>query len=52
MEKIRADMLMEIDQNNLDNVTKLLETNNIFYENIGLTQKNYFEVENEMNITR
>ena len=43
--------VMEVDQNNLDNVTKILENNNIFYENIGLTQKNYFEIENEIKIT-
>ena len=27
---------------------KILNTNNIYYENIGITQEKYFEIEGEM----
>jgi len=42
--------ILEIDKNNLEKVEKILKNNNIFYENIGLTQKEYFEIEKEMRI--
>ena len=42
--------ILEIDKNNLEKVEKILKNNNIFYENIGLTQKDYFEIEKEMRI--
>ena len=31
-------------------VEEILKNNNIFYENIGLTQKDHFEIEKEMKI--
>ena len=34
----------EIEKNNMDKVIKILEKNNIFYENIGETQKDFFEI--------
>jgi len=42
--------ILEIDKNNLEKVEKILKNNNIFYENIGLTQKNYFEIQKELKI--
>ena len=42
--------VVEIEKNHLTKVQKLLKDNNVFYEIIGSTQKNYFEVTNEMNI--
>ena len=40
----------EIEKNNLDKVEKILKKNNIFYENIGVTQRNFFEIEGEIKI--
>ena len=42
--------VLEIDVDKLDKVKKILKNNNIFYENIGTTQKDYFEIEEEMKI--
>ena len=42
--------IVEIDPNNLNKVIKLLKNNNIYYENIGFTQKKYFEIENQIKI--
>jgi len=42
--------ILEIDGNNLKKVEKILKNNNIFYENIGSTQKDYFEINGEMKI--
>jgi phosphoribosylformylglycinamidine synthase II len=42
--------LLEIDGNHLEKVEKILKDNNVFYENIGSTQKDYFEIEGEMKI--
>ena len=38
------------DTNNLIKVEKMLKENNIYHENIGYTQKEYFEIENELKI--
>ena len=43
--------ILEIDGNNVDKVEKILKNNNIFHENIGSTQKDYFEIEKEMKIS-
>ncbi len=40
----------ELDQNNLAKVEKILKKNNIFYEIIGATQKDYFEVQSEFKL--
>ena len=40
--------ILEIDANNLENAEKIFKKNNIFYENIGITQKNYFEIHKEI----
>ena len=42
--------ILEIDKKNLIKVEKILKKNNIYYENIGFTQKKYFEIEGEMKI--
>ena len=42
--------ILEINNNNLEKVEKLLKKNNIYYENVGLTQKNSFEIIDEMKI--
>ena len=42
--------ILEVDPNNLIKVEKILKDNNIYHENIGYTQKEYFEIENELKI--
>ena len=42
--------VLEVDKNNLEKVEKILKNNNIFYENIGFTQKDYFEIQKELKI--
>ena len=42
--------VLEIKFNNFKKVEKILKTNNIFYENIGFTQKKFFEIKDEMKI--
>ena len=42
--------VLEIDPNNLGKVVKRLKDNNIYYENIGIVQKDYFEIEDELKI--
>ena len=42
--------IIEVDEQNLKKVDKILKNNNIYYENIGITQKDYFEVDKEIKI--
>ncbi len=42
--------VLEISNINIEKVEKILKNNNIFYENIGSTQKSYFEIEGELKI--
>ncbi len=42
--------VLEIDRNNLKKVENILKNNNVFYENIGFTQKDYFEIQKELKI--
>jgi phosphoribosylformylglycinamidine synthase subunit PurL len=42
--------ILEIDPKNLPKVEKILKENSIYYENIGNTQKDYFEIDGEMKI--
>ena len=42
--------ILEVDKNHTEKVEKLLTNNNIFYEIIGCTQKEYLEIEKEMKI--
>ena len=39
---------MEIEANNLSKVEKILKDDGVYYENIGQTQKGYFEIEGEL----
>ena len=43
--------VIEIDPSNLNKVVKLLNEDNIYYENLGITQKDFFEIEGEMKIS-
>ena len=43
--------LLEIDPKNLVKSEKILQENNIYYENIGYTQNDFFEIEGELKIT-
>jgi phosphoribosylformylglycinamidine (FGAM) synthase-like enzyme len=42
--------ILEIDPKILLKVEKILRENNIYYENVGTTQKDYFEIESELKI--
>ena len=42
--------ILEIDDNNLKKAESILKENNIYFENIGITQKDYFEINKEMKI--
>ena len=42
--------ILEIEAKNLSEVEKRLKLNNIYYENIGWTQKDFFEIEGELKI--
>ena len=46
----QARYLIEIDKKKLPEVEKILRENNVFYENIGSTQLDFFEIENELKI--
>ena len=43
--------VLEIDKKNLISVEKILKNNDIFYENIGITQVDNFEIEGEMKLS-
>ena len=43
--------ILEIEPQNLAKIDKRLKDNNIYYENIGYTQENYFEIEDELKIS-
>ena len=47
----QARYLVEIESNNLLKAEKILKDNNIYYENIGFTQKEYLEIEGELKIS-
>ena len=42
--------VIEINSSNLDQIIKILEDDNIYFENIGKTQKDFFEVEGELKL--
>ena len=46
----QARYIIEIEKKNLSKVEKLLNDNNIHYENIGFTQKNYLEIDGNLKI--
>jgi phosphoribosylformylglycinamidine synthase len=43
--------LLEIESKNYSEIEKRLRNNNIYYENIGFTQENYLEIEDELKIS-
>ena len=47
----QARYVIEIEKINLPKVEKILKEKNVYYENIGLTQKNFFEIEGEFKIS-
>ena len=47
----QARYIIEIQTQKLPIVEKILKESNIYYENIGLTQENYFEIEGELKIS-
>ena len=47
----QARYIVEIEKNNLIKVEKLLQENDTYFENIGFTQEEYFEVESEFKIS-
>ena len=46
----QARYILEIEDNNLKKAEKILKDNNIYYEIIGFTQKEYVEIEGELKI--
>ena len=47
-EVILTGYVLEIDHRKCKQVEKILSINNIYYENIGITQEKHFEIEGEM----
>ena len=47
----QARYIVEVEPNNLSKVEKILKDSNIYYENIGFTQKECFEIEGELKIS-
>ena len=47
----QARYIVEVEDNNLGNVEKILKENNIFFENIGFTQNEFLEIEGELKIS-
>ena len=42
--------VVEVDRDKIEKIEKILNKNNIYYEIIGKTQKDFFELEDEMKI--
>ena len=40
--------IVEVDKNNYSKIEKLQEDNNIYFENIGVTQKDHFELDKDL----
>ena len=45
---LKIDQKNKANQNNFSKVEKILNSLSIFFENIGITQRKYFEIEGEM----
>ena len=43
--------LIEVEKNNLSKIKKVLNDNNIFFENIGVTQEDYFELDKYLKLS-
>ena len=46
----QARYIIEVNIKDLSKVDKILKSNNVFYENIGFTQSDFFEIEDELKI--
>ena len=46
----QARYIIEIDNKNLKIIEKILKESNVFFEKIGTTQPEYFEIEDELKI--
>ena len=46
----QARYIIEVNNKDLSKVDKILKENNVFYENIGITQSDFFEIEDELKI--
>ncbi len=42
--------ILEVDKKNLKHIEKILNNNDVYFENIGSTQKSYLEIKDEMKI--
>ena len=42
--------LLEVDKKKLSTIEKIISNNNVYFENIGFTQKNFFEIDGELKI--
>ena len=40
-----------MDNNNIEKVEKILKNNSVYSEKIGITQKNFFEIDGEMKLS-
>ena len=47
----QARYIVEIEAKNLSKAEKILKENNIYFENIGYTQEEQFEIEGELKIS-
>ncbi len=47
----QARYIVEIEEKNVKTTEKILKENNIYYEFLGITQKEYFEIEKELKIS-
>ena len=47
----QARYIIEVNNQDLSKIDKILKDNNIFYENIGITQSEFFEIEDELKIS-
>ena len=43
--------IVEVDKNNYSKIEKLLNDNNVYFENIGVTQKDHFELDKDLKIS-
>ena len=46
----QARYIIEVESKNLLKVEKIMKENNIYYEKIGFTQEQFFEIEGELKI--
>ena len=47
----QARYIVEVEDNSIGKVEKILKENNIFFENIGFTQNEFLEIEGELKIS-